>query len=298
VKIDIGEVLTRAWQISWKNKGLWWFGIFLGLFVLVIFPLMIVPISFPFFLRDQRMDLFLLAMAGLVVVFLVFFAIMYLVSAVFQTALTLGVLRAVQDEEQIPLIELIRNSMPFFLRVLGVMVLYAVAVTMVNLVIQAIVFLLAIVTFGVGMLCATPLSLLQYPVIFVAVAWMEQAVNGVVIHKMTALDAVKQGWQIVRNNLLTVGLVIIVVYFGISMVSMIVVMPMMTPLFILPFGFLEGEPNWIIIAVSLLFGAAFIPLYALLTGWSAVFTKSAWVLTYLRLTHPTESQPILQETTV
>jgi hypothetical protein len=259
---------------------------------------MIVPISFPFFLRDQRMDLFLLAMAGFVVVFLVFFAIMYLVSAVFQTALTLGTLRAIQDEEQIPLIELIRNSMPFFWRVLGVMVLYAVAIMMVNLAIQAIVFLLAIVTFGVGMLCATPLSLLQYPVIFVAVAWMEQAVNGVVIHKMTAMDAIKQGWQIIRNNLLTVGLVIIVVYFGISMVSMIVVMPMMTPLFILPFGFLEGEPNWIIIAVSLLFGAAFIPLYALLTGWSAVFTKSTWVLTYLRLTRPTESQPVLQEATV
>lgn len=295
MKIDIGEVLSRAWHITLKNKSLWWFGIFLGLFVLAIFPLMIVPISFPFFLQDQRMDLFLLAMAGFFIVFLVFFAIMYMVSAVFQTALTLGVLRAVQGEERMPLIELIRNSMPLLWRVLGVMALYTVAVMMVNLVIQAIMFLLAIATFGLGMLCATPLALLQYPIIFIAVAWMEQAVNGVVIHEMTVMDAIKQGWQIIRNNLLTVGLIIIVVYFGISIVSMIVVMPMMTPLFILPFGFLEGEPNWIIIAISLLFGAAFIPLYALLTGWSAVFTKSAWVLTYLRLTRPTESQPVLQE---
>jgi hypothetical protein len=291
VKIDIGEVLTRAWQITWKNKSLWWFGVFLSLFLLIIFPLILIPFSFPLFLEGQRMNLFILALAGSIVLTLVFFVIMYPVSALFQTAVTLGIVRASRDEEQMPLIELIRNSMPFFWRVLGIMVLYVMVVMMVNLVIQAIVFLLSIVTFGFGALCATPLTLLQYPAIFVAVAWMELAMNGVIIDKIDVTNAIKQGWQTIRNNLLTVGLVMIVVYFGISIVSMIVVMPMMAPLFFMPFAFWEGEFHWQILAISL-------SCSALLTGWSTVFTKSVWVTTYLRLTHLTESesQPVLQET--
>lgn len=294
MKVDIGEVLTRAWQISWKNKTLWWFGIFLGLFVfIIILPVMLVPVVSLTFLRGERPYLFFLAIAGFLVVFAIFFVIIYPVSAIFQTAVTLGTKKAIQNEEMMPLADLVKKSLSFFWRVLGVMATYALVVTMLNFIIQGIVFLLAIVTFGVGMLCATPLTLLQYPIIFIAVAWMEQAVNGVVLDNMKLEDAIKQGWQIIRDNKSSIGLLIVVVYFGVSIVSMVVVLPMMAPMFFVPFALLKGNLNWLLIVIPLLCSVIFVPLYAILCGWSTVFTKSVWVLAYLRLTKPQDHAPVV-----
>lgn len=295
MNFDLGEVLTGAWQITWKNKVLWWFGAALGIFVLAIVPLALVPMSLPFLLRDERVDLLPFFIAGFVIFMLIFFVIMYLVSGITQTAITLGVLQA-QDEQRMSFRDLLRNSLPFFWRVVGLIFLYAAAITVVNLAIQALLFALAVGTLGLGMMCATPLYLLMYPFMFAAVAWMEQAMNGIIIDNMAILQSIKWGWQLIRNNLMAIVLVMIVVYFGVSMVSTIVVLPIMAPFFVIPFVFLEGEPNWTIISLSLLCSVAFVPLMALINGWSMTFMKSAWVLTYLRLTRsPGAPQPILQE---
>jgi len=294
VNFELGEVLTRAWQISWKHKSLWWFGVFFGLIMSIIFPLMFTPMFLPFLMENRSMDMLLVFMFGFTILFFGIIAIMYPVSAVVQTALTLGVLHADQDAEPISLSELIKNSLPFFWRILGVMTLYAIAVILINLVLQAVITLVTIVTFGLGMLCMTPLMLLLYPVMFLSIVWMEQAVNGIIIDKMEIMDAIKQGWHIIRNNLLSIVLVMVVVYFGVGMVSGMIILPMMIPFMVLPLSFMEGEPNLTIISISLLCSVAFGPLFALINGWAMAFTKSAWVLTYLRLTRPVnEHQPVL-----
>jgi len=298
VTFELGEVLTRAWQISWKHKSLWWFGVFFGLIMSIIFPLMFTPMFVPFLMEDRNMNILLVFMLGFMILFFGLIAIMYPVSAIVQTALTLGVLRAEQDAEPISLSELIKNSLPFFWRILGVMTLYAIAVMLINLVLQVFITLVSIVTFGLGMLCMTPFMLLLYPVMFLSIVWMEQAVNGIIIDKMEIMDAVKQGWHIIRNNLLSIILMMVVIYFGVGMVSGFVMLPMMVPFMVMPISFMEGEPNLTIISISLLCSAVFIPLFVLINGWAMAFTKSAWVLTYLRLTRSTdEPQPVLQETT-
>lgn len=298
MNFELGEVLTRAWQISWKHKSLWWFGVFFGLIMSIIFPLMFTPMFLPFLMVNRNMDMLLVFMFGFMILFFGIMAIMYPVSAVVQTALTLGVLRAEQDAEPISLSELIKNSLPFFWRILGVMTLYAIAVMLLNLAFQAVITLVTIVTFGLGMLCMTPFMLLLYPIMFLSIVWMEQAVNGIIIDKMEIMDAIKQGWHIIRNNLLSIVLVMVVVYFGVGMVSGFIMLPMMVPFMVLPFGFMEGEPNLMLISISLLCSAAFVPIFALINGWAMAFTKSAWVLTYLRLTRSAnEPQPVLQDTT-
>jgi hypothetical protein len=299
VTFELGEVITRAWQITWKRKSLWWFGAFFGLIMSIIFPLMFTPMFLPFLMENRSMDMLLIFMVGFIVIFFGFMAIMYPVSAVVQTALTLGVLRADQDAEQISLSELIKNSLPFFWRILGVMTLYAIVVMLINLAFQAIISLVTIVTFGLGMLCMTPFMLLLYPVMFLSIVWMEQAINGIIIDKMEIMDAIKQGWYIIRNNLLPIVLVMVVVYFGVGMVSGFIMLPMMVPFMVFPLSFMEGEPNLMLISISLLCSLAFGPLFALINGWAMAFTKSAWVLTYMHLTRPVVNEPqlVLQETT-
>jgi hypothetical protein len=113
---------------------------------------------------------------------------------------------------------------------------------------------------------------------------------------MPLRDAIRQGWNLVRNNLLPVAVLALIIYFGIGVVTGIILVPLMIPLFMMPIGFMEHEVNWILVSISIVCVVAFIPLFAVLTGWSMIFTKSAWVSTYLRLTrHPVAPQMVLQE---
>lgn len=296
MNFDLGEVLTRSWRISWKNKSLWWFGVLSSLLVMFLLLLFILPLTIPFLARDRVSELFPVTLVGFLVIFPLFLLISYVIGGITQASVTLGVLKAGNEEEKLSLVELIRNGLPSFWRIVGVMFLYATALLIVNLAVQAFILLITIVTFGFGAVCATPLTFLLYPVIFIGFAWQEQAINGIVIDALGIREAIKQGWQIIRNNLLAVCLILVVVYFGIGIATSIIIMPMMIPFFLLPISFLEGEPNWILISISLLFGAVLFPLFALVSGWSLAFTKSAMVLTYLRLTRPSPSNaPLAQE---
>jgi hypothetical protein len=166
------------------------------------------------------------------------------------------------------------------------------------LIIEGLIVLLSVVTFGIGMICAMPLILLMYPAMYLSVVWMEQAMIGIIADDMSMMDAIRQGWSLIRNNLLAIAIMALVVYFGIGMISSVVMMPMMFPMFVMPFGILGHEINWVIISISILFMVAMIPLVAVFFGWMLAFTKAVWVLTYLRLKNPTDKpQHVLQGAT-
>lgn len=295
MNFDLGEVLTQAWQVSWKNKRLWWLGGVLGILVIAIFPVAFLPAVFPILLRNGSRNVLAVLVIAFIALFIFFFVLMYIVSAVTQTAITLGILQA-EKKQEFSVRDLIQNSWPFFWRVTGVMFLYSTVVTVFMLLMQALIFGIIILTLGLGAMCATPLTLLMYPIIFAAVGWMELSMNSIIIDGMTVMDSVRLGWQLIRKNSLALALVMVVVYFGGSMASTVVVIPMMAPFFAAPFALLDGELNWTIISISLLFSLVFVPLYALITGWMMTFTKSAWVFTYLRITRsPSAPQPALQE---
>lgn len=299
MNFDIGDVLTRAWQISWKNKTLWWFGGIFGLFFALIFPLAMVPAFILPQLSEKSASPFLsIWIVAFVGFFLLFMLAIYPISTIAQTALTFGVLDAVEDHEKSTLRDLIKKGLPFFWRVLGLMVLYAIAMTLVMFVIEGVFLLLAVFTFGIGMICAMPLFLLMYPAMYLSIVWMEQSMNGIILDNMNVMDAIKQGWSLIRNNLLVVGLLAVVIYFGIGMISGVVMMPFMFPFFMLPFGFMDHGTNWLIISISILFTVILIPVMSILMGWSLVFMKTAWVLTYLRLKGSSNKlQPVWQAAT-
>jgi hypothetical protein len=295
MNFDVGEVLGQAWQITWKHRVLWILGILFGFFISTMFLLLFFPFLFPVLIQNSRMDLMPVFIVGFIVAFLLFMLVLYPISVFAQTSVTLGILDADQDNENSSASELIKRSFPFFWRILGLMLLFAVGMNVIIFIIQAIMFLLTIVTLGIAAICMTPLMFLIYPALYAAIVWMEQAMNGIIVDHMTVMDAVRQGWNLVRNNFMPVALMALVVYFGIGLVTSIVLVPIMIPIFVVPFSFIENEPNWTILSISMLCTVAFIPLFALISGFSIIFTKSAWVLTYLRLTRGSKSQSVLLE---
>src|SRR5512146_356284 len=187
---DFGEVLSRSWQITWKHKVLWIIGILFGAFTALMFPLGFLPAFSPLLAQNSRTELTPVVILGFFVVVLLFMLVLYPVSVLAQTSLTLGILDAEVDHEDLSVGELIRRSMPFFWRVLGLLLLYQLGMFLIVFVIQAIAVLLAIVTLGLGIICAVPLIFLMYPVLYGSLVWMEQSMNGVVIDKLTVMEAV------------------------------------------------------------------------------------------------------------
>ena len=295
MNFDVGEVLSQAWQITWKHRVLWIIGILFGFFMSTMFLLMFFPFLLPLLIQNSRMDLMPVFIVGFIIAFLLFFLVLYPISVFAQTSATLGILDANQDTEHFSASELIKKSLPFFWRVLGLMLLFAVGMNLIFFITQAIMFLLTIVTLGIAAICMTPIMFLMYPAFYIAIVWMEQAMNGIIIDNMTVTDAAKQGWNLIRNNFMSIALMALVVYFGIGLVTGILIVPIMIPLFVVPFSFMENEPNWTILSISMLCIAVFMPLFAFISGWSLIFTKSAWVLTYLRLTRGLAAQPVLLE---
>jgi len=295
MNFDVGEVLRQAWQITWKYRVLWIIGILFGFFMSTMFLLMFFPFLLPLLIQNSRMDLMPVFIVGFIIAFLLFFLVLYPISVFAQTSATLGILDANQDTEHFSASELIKKSLPFFWRVLGLMLLFAVGMNLIFFITQAIMFLLTIVTLGIAAICMTPIMFLMYPAFYIAIVWMEQAMNGIIIDNMTVTDAAKQGWNLIRNNFMSIALMALVVYFGIGLVTGILIVPIMIPLFVVPFSFMENEPNWTILSISMLCIAVFMPLFAFISGWSLIFTKSAWVLTYLRLTRGLAAQPVLLE---
>jgi len=295
MNFDIGEVLSHAWQITWKHRVLWIIGILRGLFGSIIFPLMFSPILFPVLMQNSKTDVrpLLGVMIGLIIALLLFILVLYPVSVLSQTSITLGVLNANNDNSNnLSATDLIKQSRPFFWRVLGIMFLYTVGIGLISLIIQAVLLLLTIVTLGLAALCMMPLTFLMYPLLFGSIVWMEQAMNGIIVDNMTIEDAVRQGWNLLRNNLAPFTLMALVIYFGVGIITGALMMPMMVPFFIVPFSFMEHQTNWPILSISILWMLVFIPLFAFITGFSMIFSKSAWVLTYLRFTRSPKLQPL------
>ena len=294
MNFDLGEVLSHAWQITWKHKVLWIIGILMGLFTSIMFPLMFSPLLVPMLMQNSRTDLTPVMgfTIGLAVVLLLYFLALYPLSVITQTSITLGVLSANEGGESLRVMDLFKRSFPFFWRILGLMLLYAAGIGMTIFIIQAFLFLLTIVTFGLAALCMMPLTLLMYPLLFGSIVWMEQAMNGIIIDNMRIEAAVRQGWSLLRNNLASFTLIALVVYFGIGLVTGALMMPMMIPFFLAPFTFLEHQTNWPILSISALWTLVFFPSFAFITGLSMVFTKSIWVLTYLRFTRSPKLQPL------
>lgn len=293
MKVDIGEVLSRSWQISWKNKSLWIIGAVMMLVSFLFLPIFLIPMAADIVNESLNEGLIALLFLGGILLCIL---IVYPAGALLNAALTQGILHAEQGEERKPFMELIQKSAPFFWRYLGVMTLFGGIVLLFMFVMFLLMFLISMATMGLGMMCMWPLTLLQYPLMLVWYVCMEQALAAVMVDNMSVLDATKQSWQLFRSHLFTMVIVGLVFYFGVSMLSSFVMMPFMLPFFFLPFAIESAEFGRILLIVGGLFTLVFFPLFCFVQGGAMTLMKSGWVITYLRIKHSSNTPlPVLQE---
>ncbi len=299
MKFDFGEVLTRMWKIGWNHKVLWLWQMLPGLFSLVLMPLMFIANpAFAMFLPEpfDRFANETWVMVAFVVLMFVFTIPIMFVSVVAQLTTTYGAVKVEKGAEKLTFRGLFNESLPYFWRVLGLYAIFGGAWMVIWFGFTVVTSVASIITFGLSMLCMMPMFILFIPFLIVGYSVLELAQAAIVADNMGILDAISHGWKLFRINWLGVVLLMIILYFALTMVSSVFIFPMMFPMMLLPLGMdTQGDFNTpMLIFFVVLFPIIFLVMYVV-QGILMAFFQSAWAVAYLRMNQNDSNAPIALE---
>lgn len=296
MNFNFGEVLTRAWQITWKHKNLWLAGIVVGLIGLLpaSVSLLFTP-SYSSFSNPEEMNRMLptiLLTNGLVLLLTVLSVPVYVAG---MAVPSLGTVELEKGNETVNFGALLRGILPYFWRILGIVALVWIGIFVAMGIFAACIMGFSLLTFGIGALCVMPLLILFIPLGILVYALMEQAVSAVVVDNLGFSSALQRAWELVRKNLGVMALISIIIYLASTIIGMVIAIPMMIPMFgfilnmgpepdLESFDRLYQNMNLWMLALS--------PIYAVLQGILLAYMQSVWTLTYMRLTRGLHVPPL------
>ncbi|HQX02273.1 MAG TPA: hypothetical protein PLQ94_09200 [Anaerolineales bacterium] len=306
---NFGEVLTRAWQIIWKHKVLWIFGIlascargggggssggggnsgyqtgsgdnpFSGDKIERVMN------QVGTFLENN----WWIIIAVIVGIFLLSF-VFYFLGMMGRIALIRGVAQADKDAESLSFGELWAESMPFFWRVFGLNFLIGLAF----LVLFIPLVLFGIVTAGIGFLCLIPLLCIMVPLSWVVMAIIEQAQNAIVLEDLNMLDGFKRGWEIVKANAVPIIIMMLILGIGSGIIGVIIALPIIIAVVPAVIGMAVSQQTLTPFYIAAACCVAYFPVLLFFNGVLTAYIQASWTLTYLRLVKPQEEAPVIIE---
>jgi hypothetical protein len=305
MNFNFGEVLSRAWQIIWKHKVLWIFGIFAGCSrsgggggggggaggggtgpgnqPFSQFERMFEQIGQ--WINDHPWVIAAIVVVGLVLVVLSIF-----LGTIGRIGLIKGTYQAEGGAEQLIFGELFSNSMPYFWRVFGL----SLVIGLLALLVILPLVLFGVLTAGVGLLCILPLLCILIPVFWGIAVVIEQANVAIVLENLGIADGLRKGWEVVRANIGPMILLALILFIGSGVVGFIFAIPIIAAVAPFVFGVANNSNNAIWIGV--LCCAAYFPILLVLNGILTAYIQSVWALTYMRLTaKPPDNAPVILE---
>ena len=314
MSFNFGEVLTRAWNITWKYKILWIFGILAscsrgsggssgsgGSRIWVEDTNSYSPFNtgelerifgaFGDWLTANWWAIVLIILGVLLLV-----AISVFLGTIGRIGLIRGTLQAEEGAEKLSFGELFRGSMPYFWRVFGLTFL----IGLISWLLILPFFLFGVLTAGIGFLCILPLICLLIPVSIALYLIIELANVAIVKENAGLLDGFRRGWALLRENVgpvILMGLILLIISFVVGVVFVLPILAIFLPTG-LAFAAGEGQSLTPLIIGGLCF-TLLLPLMILAGGILNTFMGASWTLTYLRLTPPKpEEAPTLIEANV
>jgi len=312
MNFNYGEVLTRAWQITWKYKVLWIFGILAGCarggggsggggggsgYSNNNPPQGGIPPEMERLMENFSQwiadHLWVLALIAAGVILLVIVSIF--LGTIGRIGLIKGTLDVERGADRLAFGELFQASLPYFWRIFGLTFLIGLAF----LVIFLPLVLFGALTAGVGFLCVLPLICLLIPITLAVSIILEQANVAIVSENLGISAGLRRGWEIFKSNLGPAAVMAIILFVIGGAIGIIIALPVLVVVFPAFFAFaLSNASNSRDISFTPLIIAglcivAYIPVLLLANGILTTYTGSAWTLTYLRLTGPKEETPVV-----
>ena len=310
--MDIGSVLSRAWQIIWKHKVLWIFGILSGCASggggsgysgsgggggngpggSGFNPAD--PVQR--FFSDMPDWQIAAIIIGVILVVLLIIVIAVFLGTIGRIGLVRGTQQVEKGAESLTFGELFSGSMPYFWRVFLLNLAVGLGFGLIAAAFVVMLALGSVATLGLGLICMIPLVCLLVPVAWVVQVLVQQSSIAIVIENLGIMDGLRRGWAIMKNNPGTYILMWLILVLGIGLIGGLVIgLPMIlvaAPAIAgVAFGTQEALTNGLIFAGICL--VCYLPIAIVLNGILASFTGSAWTLAFMRLTetHPEIPEP-------
>jgi hypothetical protein len=306
--MDFGYVLKRAWEIIWKFKVLWIFGILASCSQAggtsggnSGFRFSSQDSTFGYQIQQYFNQLnpaiitLLIIIAILVVIALVVLAI--LLGTVGRVGLIRGTTKAEQGASKLTFSELWREGLAYFWRVFGLNLLIGLIIIVALVVLAFLGVILSIGTLGIFLICLIPLLCLIIPIMGLVGIIIEQANVALVVENLDILAAIKRGWQVFIENIVSMIVMGIILVVGVGIIGFLIIgLPLLavaTPAALgIATGVLVNIRNGVILSTVLFL--IYLPFLLVFSGILRAYTQSAWTLTFLRLT--TNPVPLPVET--
>lgn len=301
--MDYGEVLAKAWQIIWKHKVLWIFGILAscsggggggGGNSSYQFSRGELPPRFERFFEFPNLNLpewqIAMIVGAIVLVILLVIVLVIVLGTIGRIGLIKGTVQADQGVERLSFGQLFSESLPFFWRVFGLNLLIGLALLVTGLIFLAFFAGFTAVTFGIGAICLIPLICLLVPLLWLLQVVIEQGTIAIVVEDLGIMDGLRRGWEVFRANLGTMIVMALILYLGVSLIiGFVIALPLILVIAPVIAGVIGGsmfDSNQAVgggLLIAALCFVAYLPVLIVLSGGLRAYIGSAWALTYLRL---------------
>jgi hypothetical protein len=120
---------------------------------------------------------------------------------------------------------------------------------------------------------------------------VNQANSAIVVEDLRLMDGLRRGWEVSRKNLgpvLVIWLITAVIGFVIGLLIALPMLIVVVPT-VIGFATSQGDLPTTALLLSGLCLVLYLPVLIVVQGILAAYIQSVWTLTFMRLTHPTQS---------
>jgi len=294
--MDISAIFKRAWEITWKHKGLWVLGILAncsgggsqgssnvssipeystdgGEFPQIERWLQSIP-------EEAWIAIGLAVVCGLLLLALVF----WVLAAIGNGGLIAGFQMA-ETGETVTLASAFRQGIRYFWKLLVIQLILGLASLMVFAPVIIGIVLLAFLTLGIGLICLIPLICVLVPLGIVITIYTLLTQIALIVEELDIVTAFKRSWEVFRSNpgqVIVMGLILGV---GGFVVGLILAIPFV--LIVLPFvvGLIAGTDTSSLagLSITIIGILLYLPVLLVAGGIIRTFITGSWTLTYRSL---------------
>jgi hypothetical protein len=298
--MDITAIFKRAWEITWKHKGLWVLGILancsggggqgssnisripeynfggdeypqLGRWLESIPPEAWVAIGITLFCFVMLLAL-----------------IFWVLSAIGSGGLIAGFQMA-ETGTAVTLASAFKMGLSYFWKLLVIQLILGIASLMVFGPIILGGTIMSVLTLGIGLICLIPLLCLLVPLGIALSLYSILAQIALIVEDLDILAAFQRAWQVFRSNLGQVIVMALILIVGNFIVSLILVLPLILMVLPLVVGLIMGTDLSSLtgISVTVIGVLLYLPVLLVAGGIVRTFVTGSWTLTYRELTGAT-----------
>jgi hypothetical protein len=291
--MDISTIFKRAWEITWKHKGLWVLGILANCSgggsqgssnISRIPEYNVSGGEFPQIERwlgsipdETWIAIGLAVVCGLLLLMLV----LWMLAAIGNGGLIAGFQMA-EIGETVTLASAFRQGTRYFWKLLVIQLILGLASLMVFAPVIIGIVLLSILTLGIGLICLFPLICMLVPLGIIISIYTLLTQIALIVEELDIAAAFRRAWEVLRSNPGQVIVMGVILGVGGFVVGLILAIPFV--LMGLPFvaGLIMGTDTSSLagLSVTIIGILLYLPVLLVVGGIMRTFITGSWTLTY------------------